>query len=64
MKTTKIYHWVHHAVIDATEWRYYYNTLTNYCEKVEERDLTAEKPSMAWRIYKEWHTPQMRKCNT
>jgi hypothetical protein len=29
--------------VDATTWRCYWNVLTNYCEKVEENDLTAEK---------------------
>ena len=30
--------------VDATKWTRYWNALTNYCEKVEENDLTAEKP--------------------
>jgi hypothetical protein len=29
---------------DATKWRCYWNELTDYCEKMEENDLTAEKP--------------------
>ena len=30
--------------LDATKWRCYWNVLTDYCEKKEENDLTAEKP--------------------
>ena len=35
-----------HTGVDAIEWRIYWNALMDYCEKIEENDVTAEKPTV------------------